>query len=198
MKKFGSDPKLLKRERCSAIPALIFLVIFFFILFFNVTYQRIYVVGSSMENTLFGALNDKPYSKGGDFVYIFKAMPQRGDIVVIDVDGKSIIKRVVAVGGDRVKLVQGKLFLNGVEVNEPYVADENNSPELNNFDEVFVENCYVFFLGDNRNVSNDSRAYGCVSVKQVVGVVADWSLTYKSTVTAINEFFQFTLPSWFN
>lgn len=198
MKKFGSYPKLLKRERISIIPVLVCSVIFSLILFFNVTYQRIYVVGSSMENTLFGASGDAPYSRGGDFVYIFKATPKRGDIVVISVDGKSIIKRVVAVGGDKVKLVQGKLFLNGKEVEEPYVEAENNTPELNNFGEILVEDGCIFFLGDNRNVSNDSRAYGCVPIRQVVGVVANWSLTHKNVITTINEFFQFTLPSWFN
>lgn len=198
MKNFVPDQKLLKRERISAIPMIICMVVVLLVLFFNVTYKRIYVVGSSMENTLNGAPNANPHVSGGDFVYIFDAEPQRGDIVVLSVNGKTIIKRVIAVGGDTVELVQGKLILNGEEVDEPYVSQEHNFPEQNNYPQTRVENGYIFYLGDNRNVSNDSRTYGCAEVESVFGVVAEWSLTYKNVVTAINTFFEFTIPSWFS
>ncbi|MGN1060648.1 MAG: signal peptidase I [Candidatus Coproplasma sp.] len=167
------------------------------ILFFNVTYKRVYVVGSSMEDTLYGAPSSNPSNPGGDFVYVFNAKPDRGDIVIIRTNGKTLIKRVIALGGDTVEIVGGKVILNGEELNEPYVSAENNSPSLNNFPETVVESGYVFFLGDNRNVSNDSRMYGCQPVESVVGVVAEWSLNCKKGITAINTFFEFTLPSWF-
>lgn len=198
MKKFVPDNRLLKKERISAIPMIICMVVVLLVFFFNVTYKRIYVVGSSMENTLNGAPNADPHAYGGDFVYIFDAQPERGDIIVLTVNGKTIIKRVIGVGGDTVELVQGKLILNGKEVDEPYVSQEHNLPDLNNYPQTHVKEGYIFYLGDNRNVSNDSRTYGCAPVESVMGVVAEWSLTYKSVVTAINTFFEFTLPSWFS
>lgn len=187
-----------KRESTdiSLIPYIIFLALFIAILFFNSTYQRIYVVGQSMEDTLYGAPENNPSNVGGDFVYIFDAKPQRGDIVVVLTENKALIKRVIAVGGDKVKIVLGKVYLNGKVLNEPYVSKDNNSI-LNNSDEVIVGEGEIFVLGDNRNVSSDSRYYGCFKVEAVVGVVAEWSLTCKGVVTALNTFFEFTLPSWF-
>lgn len=197
MKKSGFGSKLFKRENLSFIPIILCLAFLVLVLFFNITYKRVYVVGTSMENTLYGAPGSNPSNVGGDFVYIFKAKPARGDIVVIKSDNKTIIKRVIALGGDRVKLTDGKLFLNGVEVDEPYVSPENNTPDLNNMPEIVVEKGKFFFLGDNRDISNDSRKYGCLPLDTVLGVVAEWSLNFKDSVTAFSTFFEFTLPSWF-
>lgn len=194
------DSKLLnQRERndLSLVPFILLFAFLIAIMFFNATYQRIYVVGSSMEDTLYGAPDANPANAGGDFVYIFDAKPQRGDIVVIHTDEKTLIKRVIAVGGDTVKIQWGKVYLNGKIIDEPYVSEDNNNPILNNFSEITVEEGYIFTLGDNRNISSDSRHYGPFSVEAVVGVVAEWSLTCKGFVTAVNTFFEFTLPSWF-
>ncbi|MGN0812804.1 MAG: signal peptidase I [Candidatus Coproplasma sp.] len=192
------NSKLLKkREYNSLIPLIILFAFLIAIMFFNATYQRIYVVGSSMEDTLYGAPDANPSNPGGDFVYIFEAKPQRGDIVVIRTEGKTLIKRVIAVGGDKVKIFRGKVYLNGEILEEPYVSEENNNPILNNYEETTVEKEYIFFLGDNRNISSDSRNYGCLPVDSVIGVVAEWSLTCKGFVTAVNTFFEFIIPSWF-
>lgn len=184
-------------ERAFTILMCVVFALLIAILAFNVTYKRVYVVGSSMEDTLKGAPDGNPQNVGGDFVYIFQAKPERGDIVIIRTDEKTLIKRVIGLGGDKVKLVGGKLFLNGVEQAEPYVSEDNNTPEDNNFNEITVPKDCVFFLGDNRDVSNDSRMYGCLPVDSVVGIVAEWSLKFKKSVTAFNTFFEFTLPSWF-
>lgn len=197
MKEFGSDSKLLRRESINYLPLILCLAFIILVMSFNVTYKRVYVVGSSMEDTLFGAPGNNPNNVGGDFVYVFNAKPDRGDIVVIRVNQRTLIKRVIGVGGDKVQIVKGKLILNGEEQAEPYISSDNNLPGLNNYPETEVKEGYVFFLGDNRNVSNDSRSYGCLPEECVIGVVADWSITFKSGVTAINTFFEFTLPSWF-
>ena len=175
---------------------------------FASSYSGIYVVDSSMKNTLIGAETEN--SSGGDYVYAnLRAKPDYGDIVVVNKsDGKSIIKRVVAFGGDRVKLVEGKLWIQyaGTEdfvyIEEDYVSPENNTPAYNNFcvDEGYpVEDNCLFLLGDNRNVSIDSRERGGTSfpMSSLYGVVTDWSLNHKSFFTAMHKYFYFDLPRSF-
>lgn len=193
----GAKIKEKNAERAFSILFCVVFALLIVILAFNMTYKRVYVVGSSMEDTLKGAPDNNPQKAGGDFVYIFEGNPSRGDIVVIRTDTRTLIKRVIGLGGDKVKLVDGKLYLNGVEQAEPYVSADNNTPAENNFNEITVPKDCFFFLGDNRDVSNDSRIYGCLSLDSVVGIVAKWSLTFNKSVTAFNTFFEFTLPSWF-
>ena len=176
-------------------------IIFAFValrLAFNVTYVKVYVIGYSMESTLSG-VPDVRYS-GGDYVYAFRShKPRYGDIVVIQTEEKPIIKRVVALGGDWVELREGVLYRNGKVVDEPYVLPQNNTPSENNYGKVQVPKGRMFCLGDNRNVSVDSRSekYGFMDVNNIIGIVADWSLNFKSTLTAINTFFDYTLPQAF-
>lgn len=199
MKEFVVDQKLLNKQRETSylIVLIIILALAICVLFFKVTYQRVYVVGSSMENTLIGAPNADPSNSGGDYVYIFDAKPARGDIVVVNNDGKVIIKRVIAVGGDKIKVEFGKVYLNDKLLEESYVSEENKNYILKNYPEVTLEKGQIFLLGDNRKNSNDSCNFGPCSVESVVGIVAEWSLSYKNFLTAINTFFEFTVPSWF-
>lgn len=166
-----------------------------FRIFCVVNYFSVYVVGTSMEGTLHGA--ESKYSPGGDYVYAFKSSnPRRGDIVVIEAGGDDpIIKRVIALGGDTVELKAGVLFVNGEKVDEPYVDPVHNTASYskNTFKlEEPVPEGYMFFLGDNRDASNDSRSqYGVMPLSSIVGIVADWSMSFKGPVTAINSFFDF-------
>ncbi|MDE7401213.1 MAG: signal peptidase I, partial [Clostridia bacterium] len=169
---------------------------------FGIAYFKVYVVGPSMSSTLVGAPNKD--SKGGDYVYAFRSSnPKRGDIVVIDTKTNTkthtIIKRVIALGGDTVELKEGVLYLNGEVVDEAYVLDENNTPSENSYAQIVVPEGKMFCLGDNRDVSLDSRSetYGCMPVSWTAGVVADWSMSFKSAITAFNCFFDFTLPEMF-
>ena len=177
------------------------LVVFaLFRIFFAVNYFGVYIVGTSMEGTLTGA-EDK-YSEGGDYVYAFRSSnPRHGDIVVIkptdDPNDEPIIKRVIALGGDRVELKSGVLYINGEKVDEPYLDSKNNTSTLsrNTFSEKVVPEGYMFFMGDNRDASVDSRSgkYGMLPVSRIIGVVANWSLSFKGAVTAVNTFFDFKI-----
>lgn len=164
-------------------------------------YTGIYIVDGSMTPTLTGAIS--PYVSGGNYIYInTRAKPNYGDIVVVyspNTTGYTdkLIKRVVAFGGDTVELIEGVLIVNGEVVKEDYIVDEKNWPtEPNNtFEEHTVAEGCMFLLGDNRNDSVDSRSnrYGDIPLKNLVGVVPEWSLRAKDSTTAFYTFFHFTL-----
>ncbi|MCM1438039.1 MAG: signal peptidase I [Roseburia sp.] len=179
---------------CVIICALMVLAVFR--IAFGLTYVKVYVVGSSMDGTLIGA--DSKGAEGGDYVYIFRtSSPRRGDIAVIKTDDYPIIKRVIALGGDTVALRGGVLYVNGKVVDEPYVKESNNSPSnpKNTYPETTVPEGYMFFMGDNRDVSVDSRSdkYKMMPVENTMGVVADWSMSFKWLFTAVNTFFDFKI-----
>ena len=184
----------------------IFLGIFILELIFNSIYTNIYVKGSSMMPTLNGApsIGEDSVLEGGDYIFVnTRAKPDYSDIVVVktsNAQGETydIIKRVVALGGDTVKIVEGRLFIKYkgktefIEVEETYVLPEYND-SYNNYEEHLVEEDCMFLLGDNRNISEDSRRKGDFHISSLVGVVPDWSLKYKSTITSIYTFFEFKL-----
>ena len=104
--------------------------------------------------------------------------PQRGDVIVFiyPLDpGKDFIKRVVGVGGDTVSIVNKKLYINGVEAPDPHAVYRENSvllgelQKLDNFGPVTVPKESLFVLGDNRDHSFDSRFWGFVPLKDVLG-----------------------------
>lgn len=179
-----------------------FIAVVLFELVFNCFYTGIYVVNISMQPTFNGAVRET--EPGGDFIYVNKwAQPQYGDVVVVYrhavlPDGReekgNIIKRVVALGGDTVKIEAGVLYRNGEAVDESkYIFPEYNLPLLNNFDEHVVKEGCMFLLGDNRNKSTDSREYGDFELSALVGVVPQWSIATKAFSTAVYTFFNFTI-----
>jgi signal peptidase I len=109
----------------------------------------------------------------GDVVLVDKAVwrlrgPHRGQLVVFDAaDHQPTLKRMVAVGGDTVEIRDAILYVNGRRVPEPYV-DHSRIDGLY-FGPVRVPDDRVFVLGDNRSNSIDSRAYGPVARRALIG-----------------------------
>ena len=96
-------------------------------------------------------------------------LPERGDIVVFERPGDGVfIKRVIGVGGDTLGIARGRVWLNGSWLKEPYLK-ESPITELPIAAE--IPEGYVFVLGDNRNVSEDSRDFGPIPLANVVGQV---------------------------
>ena len=97
--------------------------------------------------------------------------PDRGELVVAHDPrtGESIVKRVVAVAGDSVGIENGLLVVNGTTVVEKYI--DNDNMEGFYFGPDVVPGDHVFLLGDNRDISVDSRAFGPVDVDDIDGRV---------------------------
>lgn len=95
--------------------------------------------------------------------------PKNGDIVVFHSPlskGEDLVKRVVAVGGDRVEIKEGSLYVNGEQRIEPYLKDQDFGGELA---ETLIPEGKVFVLGDNRNNSGDSRYFGPIDNESIIG-----------------------------
>jgi signal peptidase I len=131
---------------------------------------------SSMETTL---LPDQ-------YVLVDKLTPRwspyvRGDIVVFDPpatfsagNGVPFIKRIIGLPGDRVELRDGKVFVNGLELNEPYIFQDNGVPQttdptVGGASEWLVPDGDLLVMGDHRRDSSDSRVFGPIEISKVIG-----------------------------
>ncbi len=98
---------------------------------------------------------------------------QRGDIVVFhppdNASNGSFIKRVIGLGGDHISITNGFVYVNGSQLDEPYLAPNTVTlTKVWDF-ETTVPVGSVFVLGDDRWESWDSRAYGAVPVGNIIG-----------------------------
>jgi len=134
------------------------------VLFLGVNFvtARIRVEGSSMEPSL----------HDGEFVVVNRlayrwAQPLRGDIVVFRFPlnpDRRFIKRVIGLPGDQVQISEGRVLVNGMYLEEPYIAA---APRYAGEWKVGAEE--VFVLGDNRNNSSDSQHWGMLPLDDIIG-----------------------------
>ena len=88
----------------------------------------------------------------------------RFDIVVVKTDNNRIIKRVIGLPGESVMYEEGKLYINGKCVEDSYSLSSTKD-----FDNIVLKEDEYFVLGDNREVSKDSRMIGPVKKEQILG-----------------------------
>ena len=149
---------ILKRIIKEGLPFVVIILVVLFIKQFIVT--PVQVKGDSMDPTL----------KDGDLMllnrlsYTFGSI-NRFDIVVVDKGDSYLIKRVIGLPGEHIKYEGNKLFVNDDEVEETFLPDGKETEDF----EVYVsDNCY-FVMGDNRQISLDSRAFGCFDESKIRG-----------------------------
>ncbi|MBL8131907.1 MAG: signal peptidase I [Anaerolineae bacterium] len=149
----------------------------------NLATARFVVEGASME----------PNFHTGEYILVSRLSyllgePQRGDIVVFHYPNnpqQDYIKRVIGRPGDTVEIRDRQVYVNGEALNEPYI----NEPCANSCsDRVWEIGADEFFvMGDNRNHSSDSRAFGVVNRRFIVGeaLVRYWPLNQIGSVMDI-------------
>ncbi len=137
-----------------------FLALAFFLLI-NALTSRVQVLGYSMVPTF----------RGGEYVLVWRwayrwKPPRRGDIVVFRREGDRFeyIKRVIGLPGEDVLVQNGRVFVNGQALEEPYIAER---PRYQGYWQ--VPPGHIFVLGDNRNHSTDSHIFGPIPLKWVIG-----------------------------
>ncbi len=136
------------------LTAIVFLVV-------NGVIGRFRIEQVSMETTL----------HEGEYVIVDKVSyalrnPQRGEIVVLKRAGQpDLIKRVIGLPGETLEVRDGRVYINGQPIDEAYIRGPINqvtAPQQ-------IPPDHYFVMGDNRNNSSDSRAFGAIARQDIVG-----------------------------
>lgn len=144
----------------------------------SVVVEPVRVKGPSMLDTL----HEGDYMVVEKLSYVFET-PQRGDILICyyppeyyakyhaSEEANTCVKRVIGEGGDTVEIADGVVRVNGVQLDESYLSDTVFTTYSQG--SITVPQGYIFVMGDNRNISADSRNadVGCIPLTRVVGRV---------------------------
>lgn len=107
-----------------------------------------------------------------DMRFYQRREPLAKDIVVFRHGDIILMKRLIATGGETVSSEDGRIKVNGVLLDEPYATHAGGaSDEMNTFDPIKIPTGHLFVLGDNRDLSLDSRSteFGFVARQDVLG-----------------------------
>lgn len=126
------------------------------------------IPSGSMEDTI--QVGDRVLSERVTYYF---GTPQQGQIVTfkeVDNPDRTLIKRVIAVAGQTVDLVDGQVYVDGEPLDEPYTQGKPSYPEDAELSYPYTipEGC-IWCMGDNRTDSSDSRSFGPVPVENVTG-----------------------------
>jgi signal peptidase I len=188
-KTIETDAKAVKpnylKEACKWL-LLIVAAMFVALMLRTYVFEWVVVDGKSMENTL----------HDDEVLFVSKikyrlSEPKRGDIIIVQIsEGNwdylyfaknfrtlttilpsqgevNYIKRIAGLPGEKIELVDGYLYIDGVKQNEPYIKGMTYGQD-SEFPKVVPEDC-VFVMGDNRECSKDSRQIGFIELSQIKG-----------------------------
>lgn len=136
------------------------LVAFLTVLVFRLYFDIAYVSGESME----------PVFYEGEILLLKKwGMPQKGDIVTAYIDEREdiVVKRILAGEGGCITVDDGKIYLNGEKASEPVCGIMEGSRKQ----EYILLSEQYFLIGENLEVSLDSRVFGCIEKRDINGIV---------------------------
>ena len=131
--------------------------------------QTVHVLGSSMYATL----HDNDLLVASKISYKLHH-PQRGDIIVFkppDEASRDFIKRIIALPGERIRITNSVVYINGQVLREPYLPEKwtyNNNWPASGQDQLVPPDEY-FVMGDNRNHSSDSRTFNFIELSSILG-----------------------------
>ena len=131
--------------------------------------EKTNVVGNSMEGTLFVAKKIDQY-----LIAIKNDAPERFDVIVFEKNGKEHsyygVRRVIGLPGERVQIINGRVYINGEALDEPMNVAPMKIAGLAE-EEIVLDEDEFFVLGDNRNDSEDSRftSMGNVLREEIIG-----------------------------
>ena len=132
------------------------------IITFEAPTEKFYTSSEIDENNPVAKYENEPTNIFGKFVKY-----------VLEIGKESYIKRVIALPGEHVEIKEGKVYINGEELDEPYLQDgvvtDVEGPGFSDF--VVPENT-VFAMGDNRPHSTDCRSFGCIPLEKIESTVA--------------------------
>ena len=136
---------------------------------FPMSIQPILVQGISMQPTY----RDGQRRFLNKLAYRFSP-PQRGDVIGIREAGKQVLllKRVVGLPGERLRIVQGTVLINGDPLEEPYLLPPTNgvrNPAPWNLQEVRLGQDEHYVIGDNRSMRQTDHYFGIVERERIVG-----------------------------
>jgi len=140
-----------------------------YVFFSHFVVQAVRIEGASMWPTL----RESDYCLVNHLAYFLRS-PQRSDVVVLrdPTDGSHAVKRVIGTAGDTVVLRDGAVYVNGERLAEPYLERGTRTYPFATWEQVLrCGPSQYFVLGDNRFYSNDSRDYGLVSRRAILGLV---------------------------
>lgn len=149
--------ELIKKEKKFITIVIIIIILKIFV------FNFILVKGDSMN----------PKYKNNDFmflnkiIYSFKPI-RRGEVIVLKYRNNDLIKRVIGLPNDKIKVENGKLYINNKEVKENYI---NSYTASYDFDEITLKDNEYFVMGDNRYNSYDSRNFGTIMKNDIIGRV---------------------------
>jgi len=140
------------------------LVILIAIIIKTFIFSPVKVNGNSMMPTL----------KDGDIMilneigYLLNGI-ERFDIVVANVDGEKLIKRVIGLPGESVEYIDNNLYINGELIVENFTHEDTNDFSLSELGASVIPDNHYFLVGDNRSNSKDSRSIGFVHSGHILG-----------------------------
>ncbi|EFM08516.1 signal peptidase I [Paenibacillus curdlanolyticus YK9] len=164
--------RLLKEVRDWSTAIILAVVLSFFIQ--NYAFAQVKVFNISMQNTL--VAGQRLFE---DKITYHMSVPKRGDIVIIDDtrEDRNLVKRVIGLPGETIDFRDGYVFINGVKLEEAYIKG-STLPDQQKVPYTIPAN-HVFVMGDNREHSEDSRAFGAVPYADIEGrvVLRIWPLS---------------------